>query len=202
MRICFDSTQQPSLPLAPHHCSPYTPAPDDCDDEYFTTAIRAYSLPSMHHSRDIKRTRVASRGLQKYRKCSKPFSTERKSLQINVQKSILSSSLPPFLSLSPSASPFSTCLLIKNVNDLQSTRIIKKRTEVSRLDLKSPSRAHTHTMLDCSRAKKYMVGRGEGQESFVQLCRRDLGNQRFENADLLISSTISTDGKTRSEREN
>jgi len=65
------------------------------------------------------------------------------------------------------------------------------------LDLKSLSPA----MLDCSRAKKYMDKTGEKQD-VVQLCQRDLGNQRFENTDLLISSTISTDGKTRFRREN
>lgn len=68
---------------------------------------------------------------------------------------------------------------------------------MSRLDLKS----HSVAMLDCSRAKKYMDETGERQDA-VQLCQRDLENQRFENTDLLISSTISTDGKTRSRREN
>ena len=68
---------------------------------------------------------------------------------------------------------------------------------MSCLDLNSPSLA----MLDCSRAKKYMDKTGEKQD-VVRLCQRDLGNQRFENTDLLISSTISTDGKTRFRREN
>lgn len=68
---------------------------------------------------------------------------------------------------------------------------------MSCLDLKSPSPA----MLDGSRAKKYMDKTGEKQD-VVRLCQRDLGNQRFENTDLLISSTISTDGKTRFRREN
>jgi len=56
-------------------------------------------------------------------------------------------------------------------------------------------------MLDRSRAKKYMDKTGEKQD-VVRLCQRDLGDQRFENTDLLISSTISTDGKTRFRREN
>lgn len=68
---------------------------------------------------------------------------------------------------------------------------------MSCLDLKPPSPA----MLDRSRAKKYMDETGEKQD-VVRLCQRDLGNQRFENTDLLISSTISTDGKTRFRREN
>jgi hypothetical protein len=68
---------------------------------------------------------------------------------------------------------------------------------LSRLGLKSPSFA----MLDCSRAKKYMDEKGEKQDS-VHLCQRHLGNQGFENTDVLISSTISANGKTRSRREN
>jgi hypothetical protein len=52
------------------------------------------------------------------------------------------------------------------------------------------------------RARKYMVEREERERDYVQLCHRDLGNQRFENTDPLISWTISTDGKTRSKTEN
>jgi hypothetical protein len=116
MRTRFDSTQQASLPFAPRRFYPYAAAPGDYDDEYFTAAIRAY-FPSMHHSRDIIRTGVVSReNCKNIANAHKPFSTKRESLQINVQKTILSSSL--ILSLTLSASPFSTCLLIKNVNDL------------------------------------------------------------------------------------
>jgi len=49
MRTGFDSTQQPSLSFPPRSRCPPTPVLDDWNDEYFTAAIKAYSL-SQHAS--------------------------------------------------------------------------------------------------------------------------------------------------------
>jgi len=49
MRTGFDSTQQPSLSFPPRSRCPSTPVLDDWIDEYFTAAIKAYSL-SQHAS--------------------------------------------------------------------------------------------------------------------------------------------------------